>query len=470
MTAISARFAQPSFVLSAALGGMVATTFPVTVFSLALPQLEHEFRASLDTVTWVLTAPLLMYAIALPVLGRVSDIFGHRRVFLAGSIGAGLSAFLSAAAPTLPLLITFRTLGQVCGAATAPASLAMIAAVYPAERRLRIMGYWSLAAAGSPVVGLIVGGPLIDAFGWRSIFIVQGFLMVAACGYAWMVLPRGTAGRRTPIDVRGLSSLAVTLGAGLAALELFPQANARAWAAAAAVLCAVGCVTFFRVERTAPSPVLPPDLLRVRNFSAPIAAQAFGTFVYFSGFVLTPLLLELEFGMSAARASLILVLRTGFFCVGAQATSRIPGLTPRRSAMIGTAVMALGLPVFAASAVLSSLALVVAGNILAGYGNGMFSPAVTTSVVNAVPEDRRATATGLLQMMGQVGAVAGITVSGAIVAAGHGSGRFSAAFLVALVPAFFSLTAAGFIQSGLTPRLAAAEHTSTSLQKADDQT
>ena len=51
------------------------------------------------------------------------------------------------------------------------------------------MGYWSLAAAGSPVVGLIVGGPLIDAFGWRSIFIVQGFLMVAACGYAWLVLP-----------------------------------------------------------------------------------------------------------------------------------------------------------------------------------------------------------------------------------------------------------------------------------------
>jgi MFS family permease len=139
LTAISARFAKPSLVLSAALGGMVATTFPVTVFSLALPQLEHEFRASLDTVTWVLTAPLLMYAIALPVLGRVSDIFGHRRVFLAGSIGAGLYAFLSAAAPTLPLLITFRTLGQVCGAATAPASLAMIAAVYPAERRLRIM-------------------------------------------------------------------------------------------------------------------------------------------------------------------------------------------------------------------------------------------------------------------------------------------------------------------------------------------
>jgi MFS family permease len=448
---------------------MVATTFPITVFSLALTQLEHEFGASLDAVTWVLTAPLLTFAIALPVLGRISDIFGHRRVFLAGSVGAGLAAFLSAAAPTLPLLIVFRTLGQVSGAATTPASLALIAAVYPADRRLRIMGYWSLAAAGSPVVGLIVGGPLIDAFGWRSIFIVQGFLMVAACGYAWLVLPKGTAGPRTQIDVRGLTALAVTLSAGLAALELFPQAWARPWVIAASVLCVAGCVVFFRVEKDASSPVLPLDLLRVRNFSAPIAAQTFGTFVYFSGFVLTPLLLELQFGMSAARASLILVLRTGFFCIGAQVPSRVRGLTPRGSAMIGTVIMGLALPVFAASAWLSSLALVVVGNILAGYGNGMYSPPLTTSVINAVPEDRRATATGLLQMMGQVGAVAGITVSGAIVAAGHGAERFAAAFLAAGIPALLSLAAAGFIQTSSVSRPEAAEHAAASPQKADDQ-
>jgi sugar phosphate permease len=180
-------------------------------------------------------------------------------------------------------------------------------------------------------------------------------------------------------------------------------------------------------------------------------------------------LLELQFGMSAARASLILVLRTGFFCVGAQIPSRVRGLTPRGSAMIGTTIMGLGLPVFAASAWLSSLALVVAGNVLAGFGNGMYSPPLTTSVINAVPEDRRATATGLLQMMGQVGAVAGITVSGAIVAAGHGSERFSAAFLAAGVPALLSLAATGFIQVRPASRPDAAEHAATSPQKAEDQ-
>ena len=198
-------------------------------------------------------------------------------------------------------------------------------------------------------------------------------------------------------------------------------------------------------------------------------AQAFGTFVYFSGFVLTPLLLELQFGLSAASASLILVLRTGAFCVGAQVPSRVHGLTPRGSARIGAAVMGSALPVFAASAWLSSLALVVAGNILAGAGFGMISPPLTTSVVNAVHEDRRATATGILQMMGQVGAVAAITVSGAIVATGHGPGRFAAAFLVAAIPALLSLAAAGFIQTRPASRPDAAGHVPTSLGKADDQ-
>ena len=222
-------FLKPSYVLWAALGGMIATTFPVTVFTLALPPLEHEFHASLNAVTWVLTAPPLAAALALPVIGPRQRHFGDRRVFLAGSIGAGLTAFLVAVAPSLPLLIAFRTIGQVCGSATTPASLAMIAAVYPAQRRLRITGHWSLAAAGSPVVGLIVGGPLIDAFGWRSIFIVQGCLIVVARGYSWLVLPRTIPARRTQLDVRGLTRASRSTGRGPTALELSPQPSERPW-------------------------------------------------------------------------------------------------------------------------------------------------------------------------------------------------------------------------------------------------
>src|ERR1700749_474533 len=216
---------------------MVVTTFPISVFSLALPQLEHGFHASLDAVTWVITAPLLGFAVALPALGRISDLFGHRRVYLAGALGNLIFAFLSAAAPPLSALIAFRTLGQVAGAAATPASLAMIAAVYPADRRLRIMGLWSLAAAGSPVVGIVAGGPLIQAFGWRSIFLIQAFLTLPALGYAWLVLPKGTARNRAPIDSRGLGVLAVALTAGMIGLELLPQKGKLAWVIIAAVIC-----------------------------------------------------------------------------------------------------------------------------------------------------------------------------------------------------------------------------------------
>jgi MFS family permease len=447
LPSVSRRSPRPSHVLSAALGGLVVTTFPISVFSLALPQLEHEFGASLDAVTWVITAPLLGFAIALPALGRISDLFGHRRVFLAGTVGAGLFAFLSALAPTLSSLIVFRTLGQVAGAAATPASLAMIAAVYPPDRRLRIMGLWSLAAAGSPVVGIVAGGPLIQAFGWRSIFLIQGFLSVPAICYAWLVLPNGTARDRAPIDIRGLAVLAVSLTAGMIALELLPQRDARPWVALCAVVCAAGFTAFFRVEKSAVSPVLPPEMLRIRNFRAPTITQALSTFAYMGGYILTPLLLETQFGMSVSRASLFLLARPIAFCIGAPVTSRISVLTPRRAAIGGTALMAIALPVFAVGAGLLLLSLVVAGNVLAGFGNGMSQPAITTSVVNAVSADRHATASGLLQMMGQVGAVAGITVAGAIVATGSGPGRFTAAFLVAAIPGFLGFVAAWFIVS-----------------------
>jgi MFS family permease len=455
-------------VLSAALSGLVVTTFPISVFSLALPQLEHEFGASLDAVTWVLTAPLLGFAIALPALGRISDLFGHRRVYLAGTVVAGAAAFLSALAPTLPLLIIVRVLGQVSGAATTPASLAMIAAVYPPDRRLRIMGVWSLAAAGSPVVGIVAGGPLIQAFGWRSIFLIQGFLSVPAICYAWLVLPGTTARQRTQIDVRGLAVLAVALAAGMVALELLPKRGALPLVIASALLSAAGFAAFFLVEKRAASPVLPLEMLRIRNFCAPVVAQALANFAYMGGYILTPLLLETQFGMSVSRASLVLLVRPVAFCIGAPLTPRIRLMTPRRAAMGGMALMAIALPVFALGAGLLSLGLIVAGNVFAGFGNGMCQPALTTSVVNSVSADRHATASGILQMMGQVGAVAGITTAGAIVAAGSGPGRFATAFLIAAIPAFLSFVTTWFISASPKPQAASAEQV-TALEAATDQ-
>jgi MFS family permease len=439
LPAVSRWSSRPSHVLAAALGGLVVTTFPISVFSLALPQLETEFHASLDAVTWVITAPLLGFAVALPALGRISDLFGHRRVYLAGTVGAGVFAFASALAPTLSSLIIFRTLGQITGAATTPASLAMIAAVYSPDRRLKIMGLWSLAAAGSPVVGIVAGGPLIQLFGWRSIFLIQGV--------AWLVLPKGTARNRARVDVWGLVILAVALTAGMVALELLPQHGMLPWVILTALVFVAGFAAFFVVEKKAVSPVLPLEMLRIRNFYVPTLTQALSTFAYMGGYILTPLLLETQFGMSVSRASLVLLARPIAFCIGAPVTSRISRLTPRRAAIGGTGLMAIALPVFALSAGLLSLSLLIAGNVLAGFGNGMSQPGLTTSVVNAVSPDRHATASGIMQMMGQVGAVAGITVAGSIVAAGTGRAPFTMAFLVAAIPALLGFVTAWFILS-----------------------
>jgi MFS family permease len=117
---------------------------------------------------------------------------------------------------------------------------------------------------------------------------------------------------------------------------------------------------------------------------------------------------------------------------------------------------------------MTSIGLIIAGNILAGFGNGMASPALTTCVVNAVSADRHATASGIMQMMSQVGAVAGITVAGAIVAAGTGASRFTTAFLIAAIPAFAAIAVAWFVGSATARPAEPAEHPSA-LEAASEQ-
>src|SRR5688572_27005340 len=181
----SDRYAR--WVLLVALAGMFATTFPVTVLTLAIPAIADDFHVDESSLAWVVTLPMLGSALALPVLGKLGDLHGHRRVFLIGFAAATVATALTATASTPAQLIAWRTLTQVAGSSTMPSSLALINSVHRGERRARAMGWWSMVAAGAPVVGLTVGAPVIDAVGWQSLFLMQSALMVVPVVAAWRV-------------------------------------------------------------------------------------------------------------------------------------------------------------------------------------------------------------------------------------------------------------------------------------------
>ena len=106
-----------------------------------------------------LTGPLLAFAVVGPAAGKLADLHGQRRIYLASLVAVGVFAGLTALAPSAGWLIAFRILGAATGAATGPASLAIINRLFPRERRSQAMGYWSMVGAGGPVIGVVAGGP-----------------------------------------------------------------------------------------------------------------------------------------------------------------------------------------------------------------------------------------------------------------------------------------------------------------------
>jgi MFS family permease len=159
---LDASGTHSTWVLWASLAGMFATTFPVTILTVSLVPIAREFGARETTMAWVISAPMLFSAVALPLLGKLGDLRGHRRVFLFGAASSTVIAFLTAFAWDAASLITMRTLAAVLGGATQPAAMALIFGVTEPGRRVRAMGWWSMTTAAAPALGLVAGGPLVE--------------------------------------------------------------------------------------------------------------------------------------------------------------------------------------------------------------------------------------------------------------------------------------------------------------------
>src|SRR5690606_6255259 len=165
----------------------------ITILAVSIPTIADDFGASETTLTWLITGPVLAFAVLGPSVGKLGDLWGYRRIFLLGLGGSTVFAALTAASWDGGSLLGCRGLPAVLaagvGAATGPASMAMINRSFPPERRVQAMGYWSLVMAGGPVLGVVIGGPLVEAFSWRMIFVLQVPLMLVALAVAAAVLP-----------------------------------------------------------------------------------------------------------------------------------------------------------------------------------------------------------------------------------------------------------------------------------------
>lgn len=426
--ALERRGRSPRAVLLVALSGLFATTFPITILTLAIPTMAEELGSTETTLAWVVTLPMIASALALPVLGKVGDLHGHRRVFLTGFAISTVFTALSATATSAAMLIALRTIAQVAGTSTMPSSLALINAVHHGERRAKAMGWWSMISAGAPVVGLTVGAPAIDALGWPTLFLAQAGLMVLPVVASWLVL-RETPRRVARFDLPGAVALALGVGPLLLAAS-----EARRWGLlhpltlACAVVAIGGLVAFGRVERRSPAPLVPPEFLRARATSSTLLVSLFTGASYMGGFFLASLLVVQQFDYSLTSAVPILSIRPVLFAVMSPVGGWFTGRAgARASAVAGCVALGGGMASLAVGSAVDSLLLVVAGGfVLQGTGYGLLRPAVSTALADAVEEHDLGMAGAAERLVGQLGVVFGITILASLY--GSDVDRFPLAF------------------------------------------
>ena len=177
------------WVLWTVLAGLLSVNITFTVFVVALPEVARQLHTTVSTLTWTSTGPLLAFGVAAPILGKLGDLRGYKKLYLWGLSGAALSVVLTASAPTAGVLITARLFDGIQGAATGAASMALVLQAFSHQDRVKALGWWALVGAGGPVLGVTVGAPVIQYFGWRALFWGELPLMAIAAVLAVVVLP-----------------------------------------------------------------------------------------------------------------------------------------------------------------------------------------------------------------------------------------------------------------------------------------
>ena len=394
-----------------------------SVVNLAVHSIGSELGAAVSGLQWVLDAYNLTYASLLLTGGLLADLCGRRRLFLIGAAVFTGGSMLCAAAPSIQVLIVGRAITGAGAAMLLPASLAIIRVQWPEQpARNRVLGVWASCNGLAFVIGPTLGGMLVDAFGWRSVFLIAVPLGLMAIGFAWRVVEESfhRAGRR--FDWLGQLWGAAALGrltfAGITAGHE-PTVAGSAFAGAA-----VAFVLFLSTEqRHGDAAMVPLDLFRRRAVVGAMMAFCAAPFGMYGLLFLVPLVWQANGVLSAGAAGLALVPMAAVFFVLSNMAGRLTERVGARAMIAGgTALICVGSLVIGASDAGLPLWLAEVGLILAGLGMGLNTGPLFGVAVAAVPAARSGSAAALINVARMVGATLGVAVLGTMLATVGGDG------------------------------------------------
>ena len=417
----------------------------VTIVNVALPSIQHDLRASLSGLQWIIDAYTLVIASLLMLSGSMSDRFGRRRVFQIGLSLFIAGSLLCSVAHNIDQLITYRALQGLGASMLNPVALSIIANVFTEPKaRAQAVGVWGAVAGLSLALGPLLGGTLTQAVGWRSIFWINVPIGVLALILAAMYVPESKAARARAFDPVGQGLVFFGLTALTYAVIEGPHAG---WTSSLIRMlfaaAAVSLTGFLLYEPRCKDPLVDLRFFRSVPFTSAtvLGVSAFSSFSAF--LFLNALYLQQVRGFSAFHTGLCTLPLALAMMAGSPWSGWLVGRHGTRPSLYAAGTL------FVLSTLLMSqltpatpLALLLVAYALFGLGMGMVNPPISNNAVAGMPLAQAGVAAAIASTSRQIGAALGVAIAGMVVTTSRARGS---SFTLATHPIWWIMTGCGTI-------------------------
>lgn len=385
-----------------------------TIVNLALPKIIDDFGISVTAAGWIATAYILANAVFVPIWGKLGDTIGRKKVyilgfgiFIVGSVLAGLSWNLSS-------MIVFRVIQAIAGSADYPTAMAILAVTFPeGKQRAQALGIWSSSFAAAAVFGPLLGGPLIDNFGWRSVFLVNLPVGLLGLFMAITFIKESVSEKKTVFfDWWG----AITLGVALSSLVLIlDQGPAWGWSSWQALLC-YGLIVAFTwifiwVERRVAEPIVDLKFFKIPAF----VNTLLNNFIVFMGMMggvfLIPIFAQTFLGYNATQSGYLFIPMAAGLMLAAPIGGSLTGkVKPNYVIAASTFVAGIGIYLFSFLDPRSTAWDIMWPLAIMAFGLGFGMAQRTSVIASVVPTEEIGVASSILALARNVAGAFGIAI------------------------------------------------------------
>lgn len=407
---------HPWLTLIAVSLGLMMVALDGTIVSIANPTIGEDLNASLSGLQWVTNGYLLAIATSLILGGKLGDLFGRKRMFLAGvviftlaSLGCGLSGSIGE-------LIAFRVVQGLGGALMMPGTLSILRAAFPPKQLQMAVGIWAGTTSLATASGPIVGGLLVQHVNWQSIFYINLGVGAIALLVGWWVISESRDETPPRLDLAGTALLT---GALFALIWGIINAEKNGWGSAETLGFLIGSVVLFAVflvwMRVAKSPLVPLDLFKSADLNAGLFVMLTVMFALYGVLFFVTLYLQRVQGYSPVESGVRMLPLTGVMAVSAPIGGFLGMKLPMRYQLgAGMGLVAAGLFGMTGITPTSGFGSIWPWFLLMALGMGLVFTGASQAIVGSAPMHRAGLASGLQQTLLQVGGVLGTSVLGAI--------------------------------------------------------